>query len=171
MTEYLKIIPVLLIKILKTVIRILYSVLWSLFILICNIITSHPIVKILLGAYIGISIYLRTIKPLASLIMVIILISVTGFHFLYSFVYILSYSYGYRRKRSEHNSEDHEKDDTYPDNTSESTVISFIGLSRQEAKEKYRRLLKKYHPDNKGGSLSKAKEITTAYREYCINNK
>ena len=43
----------------------------------------------------------------------------------------------------------------------------FDGLSIEESKKKFKQLMKKYHPDNKGGDAEKAKAINHAYERYC----
>lgn len=47
----------------------------------------------------------------------------------------------------------------------------FEGMTFEEAKKEYRRLLKKYHPDNVGGDAKKTQEIVAAYDDYCRINK
>ena len=42
----------------------------------------------------------------------------------------------------------------------------FNGLSVLEAKKLYRRLIRKYHPDNPGGNAEYTKKITTDYMAY-----
>lgn len=43
----------------------------------------------------------------------------------------------------------------------------FEGLSKEDAKEEYCRLMKQCHPDNgKFGDLAKTKEVATAYSQY-----
>jgi len=43
----------------------------------------------------------------------------------------------------------------------------FDGLSLEEAKKEYRRLMKQYHPDNAGGDLEMSQKISAAYNQYC----
>ena len=47
----------------------------------------------------------------------------------------------------------------------------FSGLTLEEAKKKYRSLMKQYHPDNMGGDLEKSKEISLAYHEFVCSYK
>ncbi len=42
----------------------------------------------------------------------------------------------------------------------------FVGLTMEEAKKEYRRLMKQYHPDNEGGSLEITQRVATAYDHY-----
>ncbi len=42
----------------------------------------------------------------------------------------------------------------------------FAGMTMEEAKREYRRLMKQYHPDNEGGSLEVTQKISTAYSQY-----
>jgi hypothetical protein len=42
----------------------------------------------------------------------------------------------------------------------------FSGLSVMEAKKLYRKLIRKYHPDNPGGNAEYTKKITTDYMAY-----
>ena len=52
--------------------------------------------------------------------------------------------------------------------TEEKTVNGsfFTGMTLEDAKREYRRLMKQYHPDNQGGDLKMTKIISEAYREY-----
>ena len=43
----------------------------------------------------------------------------------------------------------------------------FDGMSFEEAKKEYRKLMKKYHPDNIDGSLEMTQKIAEAYSNYC----
>jgi len=43
----------------------------------------------------------------------------------------------------------------------------FDGMTLSEAKKEYRKLMKKYHPDNMGGSLEMTQKITESYSNYC----
>lgn len=43
----------------------------------------------------------------------------------------------------------------------------FAGMTLEDAKREYRRLMKQYHPDNQGGNLEMTKIISEAYREHC----
>ena len=58
------------------------------------------------------------------------------------------------------------------DNRSESSItecldeFSFDGLSIEDANKKFKQLMKKYHPDNAGGDVEKAKVINLAYEKY-----
>jgi hypothetical protein len=42
----------------------------------------------------------------------------------------------------------------------------FDGMSREEAKQEYHRLMKLYHPDNKDGSLVMTQKIRSEYDKY-----
>lgn len=46
-------------------------------------------------------------------------------------------------------------------------VPSFSGMSLEEAKKEYRRLMKLYHPDNENGDAEMSKKISVAYSQYC----
>lgn len=43
----------------------------------------------------------------------------------------------------------------------------FEGMSFEEAKKEYRKLMKKYHPDNIDGSLEMTQKVAEAYSNYC----
>ena len=43
----------------------------------------------------------------------------------------------------------------------------FEGMSIEEAKKEYKKLLKIYHPDNESGDLEKTQSVTIAYSQYC----
>lgn len=43
----------------------------------------------------------------------------------------------------------------------------FAGMSLEEAKKEYRRLMKLYHPDNVNGDAEMSKRISVAYSQYC----
>lgn len=43
----------------------------------------------------------------------------------------------------------------------------FDGMSIEEAKKEYKRLLKIYHPDQKTGDLEKTLAVTIAYSQFC----
>ena len=43
----------------------------------------------------------------------------------------------------------------------------FDGMTFEEAKKEYRKLMKKYHPDNIDGSLEMTQKIAEAYSSYC----
>lgn len=43
----------------------------------------------------------------------------------------------------------------------------FEGMTLEDAKREYRRLMKIYHPDNQNGDLSMSQRINNEYREYC----
>lgn len=43
----------------------------------------------------------------------------------------------------------------------------FEGMSIEEAKKVYKKLLKIYHPDNESGDLEKTQSVTIAYSQYC----
>ncbi len=73
--------------------------------------------------------------------------------------------YEERRKNADTETRDYEQ---YKENYGDE--ISFDGLTKQEAKEKYRELLKKYHPDNEDGDIDKTRAIITAYRRYRAAN-
>jgi len=47
----------------------------------------------------------------------------------------------------------------------------FKGMSAEEAKKEYRRLMKKYHPDNVEGDTQATQMISNAYREYCLGRR
>ncbi len=57
------------------------------------------------------------------------------------------------------------------DDTEDLTLYYFFGKSPEEAKKEYRELLKKYHPDNPGGSVEKTTRITEAYEYYQLDRK
>jgi len=46
-------------------------------------------------------------------------------------------------------------------------VPFFAGMSLEEAKKEYRRLMKLYHPDNVNGDAEMSKRISVAYSQYC----
>gem|GEM_PF-2686897 len=51
--------------------------------------------------------------------------------------------------------------------TGGAAIPFFDGMTREAAKEEYRRLMKQYHPDNgQCGNLAMAQEIATAYSSY-----
>lgn len=53
-------------------------------------------------------------------------------------------------------------------NTKTNTRFSlFDGMTLEDAKREYRRLMKIYHPDNQNGDLSMSQRINNEYREYC----
>lgn len=57
-----------------------------------------------------------------------------------------------------------EEDFNYKENVAEEY---FYSLNKEEAKAKYRKLIKMYHPDNiEFGDVEKSVEITTAYSQY-----
>ena len=43
----------------------------------------------------------------------------------------------------------------------------FDGLSAEEAKREYRKLMKQYHPDNANGDAEMSKQISAAYSQFC----
>ena len=43
----------------------------------------------------------------------------------------------------------------------------FEGMSIEEAKKEYKKLLKIYHPDNESGDLEKTQAVIIAYSQYC----
>ena len=43
----------------------------------------------------------------------------------------------------------------------------FDGMNFEEAKKEYRKLMKKYHPDNIDGSLEMTQKVAEAYSNYC----
>lgn len=45
--------------------------------------------------------------------------------------------------------------------------LFFDGMSFEEAKKEYRKLMKMYHPDNVDGSLEMTQKIAEAYSNYC----
>ena len=47
------------------------------------------------------------------------------------------------------------------------TIPFFDGMTVEEAKKEYRKLMKCYHPDNVGGSLEMTQRISEAYSKYC----
>lgn len=53
-------------------------------------------------------------------------------------------------------------------NSNYDTRLSFFdGMTIEDAKREYRRLMKIYHPDNQNGDLSMSQRINNEYREYC----
>ena len=50
-------------------------------------------------------------------------------------------------------------------------MFYFFGKNPEDAKKEYRALLKKYHPDNPGGSEEKTTRITEAYEYYQLDQK
>ena len=47
----------------------------------------------------------------------------------------------------------------------------FEGMSLDEAKKEYRRLMKKYHPDNIDGDLVMSQKVSAAYTQFCAMNR
>jgi len=45
----------------------------------------------------------------------------------------------------------------------------FDGMTFEEAKKEYRNLMKRYHPDNKDGSLEMTQKIAEAYSNFCTS--
>lgn len=43
----------------------------------------------------------------------------------------------------------------------------FEGMSIEDAKKEYRKLMKQYHPDNEGGDLEMSQKISEDYRRFC----
>lgn len=58
--------------------------------------------------------------------------------------------------------------DTY--SSTGSRIPFFEGMTVEMAKKEYRRLMKEYHPDNGGGNLEMAQEISAAYRQFQMKN-
>ena len=53
-------------------------------------------------------------------------------------------------------------------NTNSNTGYSlFEGMSLEDAKREYRRLMKIYHPDNQNGNLAMSQRINDEYSEFC----
>lgn len=74
------------------------------------------------------------------------------------------YSY-YKQKADSQRANDNFRQEQNGNNMSNSNM--FVGMTPDAAKDKYRDLMKKYHPDNKKtGDEEKAKEIIRQYEEY-----
>lgn len=65
------------------------------------------------------------------------------------------------KEEKEGNKEKYKKDTNF-----DTTGSLFTGMSKEAAKKKYRELIKKYHPDNKGGDQEICKRINTEYRRF-----
>ena len=61
---------------------------------------------------------------------------------------------------------DSETSDTPHFHSSYKSTDPFYGMTEDEAKTEYRRLLKLYHPDNGNGDLQKTQDIVIAYSNY-----
>lgn len=82
--------------------------------------------------------------------------------------------YYYRKTENKQYYEQHKYDGRYSNQDTDEEGLSpsniFAGLEPKEAKDKYRDLMKVYHPDNKEtGDAEKAKDIVSQYEEYMGN--
>lgn len=50
----------------------------------------------------------------------------------------------------------------------EQKVAFFDGMSVEDAKREYRRLMKQYHPDNNGGDGEMAQKVSAAFNQYKV---
>ncbi len=69
--------------------------------------------------------------------------------------------------RDEYSDSDSETADTLHVHSSNENRDPFYGMTEDEAKAEYRRLLKLYHPDNGNGDIKKTQDIVIAYSNYC----
>lgn len=114
---------------------------------------------LILGTYLGIIASL-IYKPILFkvIIGVILLIDVI------CSAYLVKNSGKYTNEDSKQNNSNYEyKQDTYKTYRNP----FFDGMSLEEAKKEYRKLMKKYHPDNIDGSLEMTQKITEAYSKFC----
>ena len=65
------------------------------------------------------------------------------------------------------NNNSNEKEE-YKSNYSQK-IPFFDGMSVEEAKREYRKLMKQYHPDNANGDAEMAKQISAAYSQFCAS--
>ena len=73
-------------------------------------------------------------------------------------------------KNANSSSRENEYENYNSDNSAtyrKTTIPFFEGMSVDEAKKEYRKLMKCYHPDNVGGSLEMTQRISEAYSKYC----
>ncbi len=112
--------------------------------------TSWKIKIALLGSFICL-IVLGIFNPTIFLILISIIGSIV---FLFA-VYLVKGNVGDTSNKYEY------------DNAKESKFLFFDGMTYAEAKKEYRRLMKKYHPDNENGDLEMSQKISTEYDQYC----
>jgi predicted membrane protein len=73
----------------------------------------------------------------------------------------------YRQSRSYEKSSYERKNSNNTQTASDTATSSFFeGMSMDEAKKEFHRLIKIYHPDNKGGSLDMSQKITSEYERF-----
>jgi uncharacterized membrane protein len=73
----------------------------------------------------------------------------------------------YNQNRSYEKSSYERKNSDNTRTTTNTTKSSFFeGMTLDEAKKEFRRLIKIYHPDNKGGSLEMSQKITSEYERF-----
>lgn len=71
------------------------------------------------------------------------------------------------RCESTSKSENSESDDTEYHSTQGHKIPFFDGMTVEEAKREYRKLMKQYHPDNINGDAEMSKRVSAAYSQFC----
>jgi hypothetical protein len=139
----------------------LLSMLWDiLYTLPRNAIRSGDAVEIiLLLVFYGVPLVALILKPIFFwiIVAVVILFLLIGESYIVFTVY---------RETKETEAESETKD-RWEERWEESRSDAFFdGMSREEAKQEYHRLMKLYHPDNKDGSLVMTQKIRSEYDKY-----
>ena len=117
--------------------------------------TSHIGRAVLVGIYSG-SIVAFIYKPI---VFMIVLVAFFVFDVLFSV--LLARDFEKNEQEGGNNSNTYQKYNSYENRY-------FDGMTLDEAKKEYRKLMKKYHPDNIDGNLEMTQIITEAYSKYCV---
>ena len=71
------------------------------------------------------------------------------------------------RSESTSKGESSEKDNAEYRSTQGRKIPFFDGMTVEEAKKEYRKLMKQYHPDNVNGDAEMSKRVSAAYSQFC----
>lgn len=70
--------------------------------------------------------------------------------------------------RSDTSKTNESRNDNAEQHSSRSYKIPFFdGMTIEEAKKEYRKLMKQYHPDNSNGDEEMSKKVSAAYAQFC----
>lgn len=72
------------------------------------------------------------------------------------------------RSESTSKGENSEKDNAEYRSTEGRKIPFFDGMTVEEAKKEYRKLMKQYHPDNVNGDAEMSKRVSAAYSQFCV---
>lgn len=146
----------LLTTILKTIFYFVLCAVLAVFETIKYIFTGSNFVGriMILGGYTGLA-TLAIMKPTIFMIILVLLAVCNLLESVYMVRHIDAYEAGDSRQERQFNSFASQKN------------LFFEGMSVEDAKKEYRKLMKQYHPDNANGDAEMSKKISAAYTQFC----